>query len=589
MLGILSFAGVALLPPAPPILRIDIVPMDKSAHGAVVTAAVSWFGGTIALLTFLLNREQKERHNADLARRERDLAELHRLDAEFAALVEAFSSTSSLVRANAAIGFGEIAMKPDPRLIDENGKVMLRNRSIECLDDSSVRHRVQWPTALTSYKTEESYPYFMKSVNRLSSALYQWPEADVRSEVLRVLKSLSEWAKDDPVTSTDEPLVHSLVNRLAESNRTAWSLLRERAAAALATGVERSDLMAVMDLKKMIPTRVFESGEWIEEDSPICMALFEETEDLSSTQLGIKGAGRQRDKYEAILRFRTACQYFFDSVNALSEAIRCLATPPERQSAERPWIMQIQASRLDGVLRFFKASFRLMQKLRNTETAWSIADFKDAVTWSDWIGTRRNLDLSNVRLFGASIVGASLEGANCDSAILECSQFSFARFFNSTFDRAVLYCSDFDGSHFVSSYCWETQFNKVNLSRVDFTEAWCRDAIFTDIHVFSGKFVSSNFDLSKFSGFSMQYCDMRRASVLNAQFANMFFLDVKWKDAKLAGTKFILGKPLAECCSATDFDDADFNFYEYDEDNGLKPTGKIDTALKAMLIGERGD
>lgn len=87
----------------------------------------------------------------------------------------------------------------------------------------------------------------------------------------------------------------------------------------------------------------------------------------------------------------------------------------------------------------------------------------------------------------------------------------------------------------------------------------------------------------------MQYCDMRRASVLNAQFANMFFLDVKWKDAKLAGTKFILGKPLAECCSATDFDDADFNFYEYDEDNGLKPTGKIDTALKAMLIGERGD
>lgn len=247
-----------------------------AAKAAAINAAVAWFGGVGAIYTFFYNqskkqrqhndqlrqqvieeiarenrerdfeqaREKRERDLAEKARdqeknfeaarekRERDLAELQRIEAEFAAYAKDFAQPEPLARINAAIGLGELARKPDPRrVIDgpepEEDKEHYKKITTFAGDNGEVLVEARpWPKTWETRKTETNYPYFMRAAHRLAAALHQWDVEAPRAQAIRVLREMGEWAKDE---GTDEPLLHTLVNALAEANRTAWALIREQA------------------------------------------------------------------------------------------------------------------------------------------------------------------------------------------------------------------------------------------------------------------------------------------------------------------------------------------------------------------------
>lgn len=577
-----------MLPPAPDGLRIEVPVLDKSAHGAVVTAAVSWFGGTIALLTFLLNREQKERHNSDLARRERDLAELQRLESEFSALVEAFSSSSVQVRANAAIGLGEIATKPDPRRVNIDGTFLPDSRRLVGFEnESDTEYDVEWPSALRSAKTEINFPYFMRVINRLSCALYQWPEYECRSEAVRVLDSLSKWASDGSGFGTDEPLLHELLNRIAESNRTAWWLLQENFTKAVQLGATASELYDILALEARIPNDRFQVSSWRRHESALCLELQEGK--LSSPMVQIAANWLEKPKFDRELRerFRVAALCFFDTGLVFAQAARKLNVPPE---LEVEGILVAVDARLSNLRHTWfewekKVIKTLVRKLVSRKIPeLGIASFAASPSWLE---KRRGLHFEGIRLFGAELQGVNFHGAIMDLAVIEWSDLSAARFGQVGLEAARLRHCICRGTSFEKVFSPDADFAGSIMRGTSFAKATCDNANCEFLACVEVNFTNAMLSKADFSGVTIESSNFSSVEAEGIVLVGATLTGNNWKNAKIAGAK--IGQESASDLASfnhTEFIGADFGYYTFDVGGKLVHNGLEDRDLKKLLLGE---
>lgn len=607
MLGILTFAGISLLPSRLVLLQVPV--LVNSAHGQVVAAAVSWFAGTVALFTYFLNRDQKEQHlraqldetrNLEAARikqqqefeaarerRERDLAELQRLEAEFAALASDFAQPAGLARINAAIGLGEIALKPDPRRMADTGELMEDPREpIVVFDAYGTRTEHPWREEWRSLKTERNYPYFLRAAHRLAAALHQWEDDAPRAQAIRVLKEIGDWAKDE---GTDEPLLHALVNALAEANRTAWSLLREQTAMSMAAQVDDRALLALLDIG-VHPPIGFDVPRW-RHCVDLCKSYL--TGGQSATRIFLTYQEAQEDqpeearrrKKELEERLRASGKSLWATRDALTTSLRTLSLPPDAPCIENSPHPDIEASNFS---------------LNYEEERWK-ANLLECHTRLEQVRLRRGIDLKNVILFWADCSGAHLQGIVCPSATFigssmvgadlsggelchasfagaDCrlASFSLANCHDANF--LLAFCADgwFIGTVFQNVTLTHATLNNSNFDRASFTQAnltsaKCTGARFNHANLEYAKFSDSNCDFASFRDSNLSTTIMERASL---KLARLYGSNMGQADALVCGTRF----------ADREFEVADFHEWVHDpQENEWIKTDTMDTNLYEYL------
>ncbi|MBC8142459.1 MAG: pentapeptide repeat-containing protein [Armatimonadetes bacterium] len=136
--------------------------------------------------------DQKERTDRELARQKELVDREHfrskELQDQFGDIQNRLASPEPIIRANAALRlaqFGE-TLKPG--------------------------------VAEGELRTEKNNPYFVPVVSQLATALYLEPNPAIRKAIREAFKNLIAFANTD---GDDQPLLHALIERLADANRTA--------------------------------------------------------------------------------------------------------------------------------------------------------------------------------------------------------------------------------------------------------------------------------------------------------------------------------------------------------------------------------
>lgn len=472
LICILAFADIHLVPDSPISFFNRFPVVDTGAHGSVITAAFTWVGGTIALFTYFLNREQKERHNRAQERRERDLSELQRLESEFAALARDFAQPAALAQINSAIGLGEIAKRPDPRRVDSDGFVLDDGRQevTWTKTDGSVA-AFNWPSEWRSATTERNYPYFSRSTNRLIAALQFWDDEAARAQAIRELKILGEWAIIADHSVTDEPLLHSLINSLAEANRTAWRLLKDKCAICMAFGVSRDKLVELLGISDK-SNAMWPVGQqnWAKAKSAFVELLCSDIERLPSYLANKSDEAVHTNLRIPLNDFRIASQGFFAIRDALAVSLRTLSMPPEDALKELSTGLGVYLDPSSSV----------------GSSNWG----RRTVSYEDLLRHRKELDLSAIVLFDADCESANLHGVNCSYA-----HFIGVNFAWTHFDGAILH-----NATFLSTHCIEAHLDSAFCVGVEFKHSIFYGAHF-DGTIFNGAtFLDVDFRKSFFAG-----------------------------------------------------------------------------------------
>lgn len=521
MLGILTFAGITILPTAPFDLAIKVPVLHRSAHGAVVSAAVTWMGGTLALLTFLWNLEQKERLAMLQERRERDLAELQRLEAEFASLLSNLISPSSHAKINAIIGLGEIAKKSDPNRIGADGKLLPLDTIYETIEDENGHRVIEvMPSIYRSSKSPENFPFFVRAFSRLAASIGHSQDHRVTSQIVFVLKELAEWAADHEIKLTDESLLINALNICAESNRSYWHYLQQRAAHCRSLGLWTDNLLQ--------PWRVWRrlGGGSEEEATAIAQALkhdiFEKIESVDS-----EFSPEIEDNSVAVQSFVAAVRSFLAISEVLAHCIRKIGRPVRGAVFENSFV--------------------------------------------DWDLTRkaRKIDLRNIRLYGERISGSNLQAVDLsgavfvktsclsvklDGATMRRASFSHCELHNASFRGAragylkmnscQLIGSRFDGAHLLLAH-----FSDSRLQSSSFIEATCNHVRFAASDLSVAKFHGAKCYGARFSGAVMEGTFLGGARMGQGERNREPFFDgLAWLDANF--NLFIYGQgmdPLETC------------------------------------------
>lgn len=497
--------------------------------GQVVMAAATVFGGTIALITFLWNSDQKQRHHEGQLDHERSLSEIQRMETEFALLAQDFASGTALARINAAIGMGDMAMRLDPRHADEDGKPVI---------DRDFDYKREWPDKWRSRKTERNYPFFMRVANRLAAALYMWNEVETRSQALRVLGEMAEWAKDE---GTDEPLMQGLANAIAEANRTAKILVLESAGICLVAGIDRALLPESLGLEGSIVNDTFSRFE----NFRVAMAAFLDSVMVDADKLpGARAFLSNRPQvpeeelhHKLLADLHLAGKGMWATRDALVITLQYRSKPPDAPDVPRPELPQNQFS---------------PKELETWEAEWEVFHLQN-----DSCLERCNLDLSGTVMYSAILRRVHFEGSDCNLAYFQgalcldahfcgvnCTgthfegvmgfgtHFEGGDFMNASFNSAVL-----TGAHFDESFCFNTNFRHANCQKSDFNGAICYGSIFDKTKLF------------------------------NAEMGQTY------------------GKPTQ--FEKREWENADFNEYLVDDEAGVwRKTTTTDTALRAFLEAE---
>lgn len=488
---ILSLAGITFLRPWW-IFSLTVPVLDRAAHGNVVNAAVSWFAGTVALYSFHVNVSQKERHNTGLETRERDLAELQRIEAEFAALADDFAQEALLARINAAIGLGELARRPDPRR-EQDGAVMFDPRTDAETwvgDDGKLLPQARpWPDHWRSRKTDLNYPYFLRAAHRLAAALYLWEDAPARAQALRVLREMGDWAKDE---GTDEPLLHGLVNALAEANRTAWAELRERAGMCLAMdrGVDLVRLLGLQTPEQDAPDAQVARRRKAAQEAFLADLEAGLDENPAVVAFAAQPESQRTGPAELVMQFQRAGQGFWATRDILATALQQLSLPPDRLVSQTFW----------GWYSDPHKSFR----------------------------SRRSLDLAGVRMLSAKLRGvhsegadcgrAHFEGADCGTAHFEGADCKSAHFEGANWFEAHIEGANCSWAHFEGANCIRAHFEGANCTGARFEWADCQGTHFEWANCRSAQYVGVDCNETHFEGADCSQANFRGAICQEAYF-----------------------------------------------------------------------
>lgn len=539
-----------------------------ATQGAALTASVSFFGAVGAALFFFLNREQKERQMEEQARRERDLAELARMDAHFRALAESFESNNVATKVNAAIGLAELATTPDPQWIDAVGQPRVEQLkplrvSIQAAEDSkSIEFELRWPADFRSIKTSRNYPYFERCFRRLVAAQREWSDRNAKEEAQNLLRQLLSWAKDP---KTDEPLLHDAVRVLAFANASAWqsvrrdfqnhrhprdltlSLLRDSPGLLYREYHSRLTLrlgnVATTEDKRAIERELLSLDDML---LTLIDSRFDPTIATAETTFENDSFWRENVTQEYF-------QYFITTRQLLAESLKSLSPPPETTLAF--W----QSNQVRA----------LSSKLRNNESLFLQVS-------EELIRTRRNVSLTEVNLMFADISFANMHGFELSKADLFATSCMWTKF---------AYCSgtrvNFSMANLVFASLYRTNFEIPNFksvtavmldasdSRMEFADfasssflsssfAQCS---FSDSTFLNAEFRNTSFENCTFSFGLFSGCNLSAASLQHAKCFAVSFQEQTLENCWVAGATF--GDPSGEHCTfkSSDWTSANFKFH----------------------------
>lgn len=502
-------AGVTIVE-GPWFIRVPDLP--PVAQGQVITAAVTWLGGVGALCTFLYNFNQKERLlqlqkevEGDKAKRERDLAELQRLEAEFSGLVRDYSSKEEMARISATIGLSEIAKKPDPRRVsmdaldppnDEKHYATL------CLGHPFTANEYDsrtWPEHWRTDKSERNYPYFKRSVDRLATGLLLWNDDHSGTYCHLAIIDLAKWSA---AAGTDEPLLHYLVNVLAQSNRNAVKSLRI-ILDKLPDDIDSLILFDYFDFRnwrggnlslrpEAIESLRSEYLDWIVHYSSTAVSTYSYSDFVSTTEL---------PRNEILAELVRSVQRLERVTDTLCECLRHLNAPPELIEVNFP------------------------ENVPNREISSALALH---------LTNRRGLKLHGVSLVKSNCQNVNLQGANLEDGALFFSDLENAKFDFATLGKTILTGTFCLNTSFIASHCESARFEHSGIYESSFVLANCSTSQFNHASCGSCNMHQSNLDCAFFENVSIQSCDFRQAIMLCVNLSEASIVDCDFSDSAVA-------------------------------------------------------
>lgn len=589
--GILEFAGVRTISNIPQHLAVvRISPLDRSLHGQVISAAVTLLGILGGLVTYWATWRQKETHHEELmastrdsekrrARHERDLAELQRMEAEFAALAEALERESPMARINAVIGLAEIAIKPDPRRVQENGELELDHYvATSCSvpfhlasPDHDKSDASDMATVATrefrSRKTDRNYPYLMRAAERLAFALTHWTDDASQSQALRQIELLAKFAKD---ADTDEPLLHLLVNAAAHANRTAWKRLQYLAHHYHQAGRSIEDVEAFVNLEPRLAML------YDPELRDICREAFymlirEEPKiiaPLASMPKSVMGVKVQATV--AAEEVKSAAETFWATQSALEAALARLSRPCNLEELPPPLAK-----------RLVDANPHYLEGWRDEASDWK---YSAAGVWG-----RRSLQLHEVNLSFANLDGAQIQLADLTGAQLIGASFRQTNVEGTLGDNLNAIGANLKLARLFGATCRYASFEYADLSTARLEAGDFEEASFRNVIARGTKFDDSVFDRAIFSSKALE-----RASFVGADLTGALFVGARCRrtdfrhailrDTDLGSADLGLEYPDSAIFSPKGWSEASFSTFEWDSRaRDYVRTNFINHELKAAL------
>ncbi len=486
----LALANVAPFGAYPNWWPFTVKPLaDISTYGAVVAAAVTCIGGSVALITFILSHDQKERHHRDQEKLSRDQSEMQRLQDQFVVLVENLEIKSTIAQLNAITGLGDMSQQIDPGRVSHDGVVSSqRGRIVTYQDFEAQEFQFRWPDEWTSKKAEVNYPYFLRTARRLATALHYWGDETIRLQIISVFERMARFASDDDGADTDQPLLHSLANILADANRLSRIGLIESLAIALDQGVDTRFLG-----NKLFDEMIGESTSMNRNARQLIRVsyvndLIEDSKSLNAKVLARKqvGIAAENALYDRLMGF-------IGTQKALSLVLRQFGEPPEVNWASRKKVsIEEYPNRWKG-----RGKVQL-RKARNH-------DFDDVEYRHepDRLRSRRklnldgvhlvNMDLSWANLQGASLREADLTGSNLMGARLDIADCTSAIFFGCSCESAQFFASDCTESNMSLGSFIDAQFEAASLKGVFMLDANCSEARFVESDMEGAKIGTCDF------------------------------------------------------------------------------------------------
>ncbi len=596
---LLHLAGVFQSYLGHPIVKRTQDTQDASTiDGSIIGAAVTWTGGLIALLTYFYTYYQKERqHKSQLSatkslederrqqdkefellrdqrereletdrrsqertfeedrerrerdfeaareKRDRDLAELQRLETEFAALVTDFTSDKQASQLNAIIGLSEIAKRPDPRRVNlgqdlpeidvEHYKAI---RVFIGQDGNIQRNGDDWPESWKTYKTERNYPYFLKVASRLLIAIRLWGDEECRIQAIDSLKALADWGKDE---STDEPLLHELANLAAESQRRSWLALGSQVKEDAVSADEVLSLLRLANIESRF-AKTLPASMVTPDLTSSCVAQF------VNLLLNLNGSAR-----------------ISDNAFSVHLAENEIITNDNPRILPFLWTYWTVSDILGIVLMTLSPPPEL--SLVNQDTLDSTSE--DLRLFADVVSRRRNLKLEKLRLLTFRSIGLNLQFSQLSrTQFLACNllgcDFSFAQL--ETTCVVGSYC---ENCRLVRSSCFDSQFIRSNLrassfgyaelSFSDFSEATLYEVDFSMAQGEKPVFIAADF------GTDVRGCNMNETRFISPNFSKAAFGRTTLAGAWLSTGRFGRSKEDFTDMGTSTWESGNFELFEY--------------------------
>lgn len=456
---------------------------DTSTYGAVVAAAVSCIGGSVALITFILSHDQKERHHRDQEKLSRDQSEMQRLQDQFGILVDNLETNSTIAKLNAITGLGDISQQIDPGRVSHDGALRSgEGRLVKYQDFEGQEFYFRWPEELASKKVEINYPFFLRTARRLATALHYWGDEAIRLQVISVFERMALFASDDDGADTDQPLLHSLANILADANRLSRIGLIESLAIAIDQGVDTRflenklfDESAGEAARGNRDTRQKMRASYINE-------LIDGAKSLNAKVLARKQVGISAENalYDRLMGF-------IGTQKALSFVLRELGEPPEVN-----W-----ASRQEGAIEKYPHRWKGRGKVELERVKKCDFDEVEYRYESDRLRARRKLNLEGVHLVSMDLSWANLQGALLRDADLTGSNLKGARLDIADCTSATFFGSDCESAQFFASDCSECNMSLGNFADAQFEAAFLKGAFMVDANCSGARFVEADMECAK--------------------------------------------------------------------------------------------
>lgn len=446
---------------------------------------------------FKLAQEQAKGLADQKERVDREHFRSKELQDQFGDIQDRLASTEPIIRANAAIRLAQF------------GKTLK-------------------PGEAKEPKTEENYPYFIDASSQLATALHLESNPAIRKAIREAIKNLVSFASTD---GDDQPLIHALIERLADVNRTARDSFI-RAFAEWAFADEDCEKLTMLHFQKLNGDLTHsKSDEGILEQEAAKTRLFgflasvaPFCQEQSTTRAVLESLmywGERHDEKGVLEReslfmvqkkkraqkckmkpndiesdvlilqlLDTSAQQLIDTRDALAGALQSLKPPTDFPSTE----LKSFLDRLE--------SQRGKQPIHHVSYGNGVAKFFAVQQYEQGWKRKLQLNLSNSFLCGANLHDAALQGADFFQSDLQGANLGWAQVQGANFNDACLQeaslsliesqGANFRGAQLQRADLGDAGLQGANLSGADLHEAHLEGSILYQSNLINAKLQGAN-------------------------------------------------------------------------------------------------